>query len=294
MTYITIIILGGLTLAIIIMIAIYNKKNKNKLTDEEQKIKNAISITNQHLTYKNEITKQTVISNFGAILITLGMLFIIFLPIFQIKYEVLDVTIAEKNFSLINTFFSLINKHNKKTGQYTDVDIEDGMFTIVCYCLSLFIVLCIGGIVLSIFFNTNKKAEKVYIAIKTDRKGFIDKYAFVQVLVCILLIFFTIFKFANAEYKVSDKTEYTIKTIDNFLYYYTNNGELAFKVYQNDFKFCNGVSGYIAIPIICFVVGLIMYIVGQYLKHKLIADISNEKLDEPQAVETINENDNIE
>ena len=109
MTYITIIIFGGLTLAIIFMLAIYYKKNKDKLTDEEQKIKNAISVTNQHLTYKNEITKQTVISNFGAILITLGMLFIIFLPIFQIKYEVLDVTIAEKNFSLINTIKKHVN-----------------------------------------------------------------------------------------------------------------------------------------------------------------------------------------
>lgn len=271
-----------------------NKPKNEKIEEEAKQLDKTITETKQHLKYKNKIYIHLIIHTVSVVLILLYLLLMICLPIFQIKVDILGEKIVIKDFSFIDTANTLKKEYNASSNSFTDLDSKS--FNISTKLgIAAIIILMIVEIFLSLVLYREKDVKDFYIEAKQNKKIGIFKIIDIILDIVMLLIPIIIYILGkNAEYKFKSDIPLTATPLDNYIYYYKNSGELAFRVYQNDFKFCNGVSGYIAIPIICFVVGLIMYIVGQYLKHKLIAEISNEKLDELQTVNTGNDNDNIE
>lgn len=277
-----------------------HKKNANreqKIEEETQKIKNALTDNNQYLKYKKKITIQTLINSISFILVCLYFIFLIFLPIFQTKIEVLDETLYKKNFSFIDNYEDVKNAYNKSANNYTDVSNITNIISVVVYSIltAWSIIMILKEIISAIIRDNEQNAEKIFCKIKADKKDYLDITTTICVFLApIILPLLDALLAMNAEVQIESDSHYTITQIGNYLYYYYDNGELMCKVFLNNFKFCNGVSGYIAIPIILFICSSIFEIINIVMKRKLVAEIQNEKLNEPQTVETTNENDNIE
>ena len=285
------------TVAIIIIVIIFvssiiigfvlswkrNIKKNQKIAEEiEQKgeeIKlGAMLEANQHLKYKKKITLQILITGLGYILLSASIILLIVLPVFQIKYKLLDLTVGTKNFSLIDTYADIKNAKNE--GFYTDIKFNYIATPIILIVAAAILIL------LQLFdiipFDRKNDIVNTFVDSKINKKKYLDRASLIWFIVLSGAFIFEIINLITAEFKYTSNIKYTSQSIDNIIYYYNPDGSLAFKVFQNDFKFCNGVSGYIAIPIILFTVGFVLYFMGQHLKRSLINEISKETADKSQ------------
>lgn len=265
---------------------IYNKQAEKIIPD--------IEIKKLHLKYKNKFLKQIIINIFSSLLISLGIIFLLYLPIFKIEYELFDIKIGETNFSFYDNYIAVKNALNNAAHIYTDID-KSTLLTIIIFATisAILISLDISDIISIKKYNSDN-ALSDFLDAKIDKKNFLDGSNLFFIVLAFGAIIFGILKCRSSKYDLPENATFNIEQIDNYLYYYSTSGGSSFKVFQNNFKFCNGVSALIILPIICSVVGIILFIISRYLKNKLVAEIQNEKLDEPQTVETTNENDNIE
>jgi len=285
----------------IIIFSMFARHKKNtikeqKIEEETQKIKNALTDKNQYLKYKKKITIQTLIDSLSLIFICLYFIFLIFLPIFQIKIEILDETIYIKNFSFFNNYEDVKNAYDKSANHYTDISNTSNIISIVSYSIIIVwsIIMILKETISAIIRDNEQNAEKIFCKIKANKKDYFDIITTICVILApIILPLLEALLAMNAKAQIESNSHYTVTQIENYLYYYFDDGTLMCKVFLNNFKFCNGVSWYIAIPIILFVCTSILEVINIVMKHKLIEEISNENLDEPQTAETAtNENNN--
>lgn len=270
------------------------KKEGEAYNKQAEKILPNLENTNIHLKYKNKFLKQIIINIFSSILLSLGIIFLLYLPIFKIEYELLGIKIGETNFSFYDNYIAVKNALNNAAHIYTDID-KSTLLTIIIFATLVAIIMTVDITDIALIKKYNSdNALSDFLDAKIDKKEFLNRSEVVCVLIAFGAIIFGILKCRSSKYDLPENATFNIEQIDNYLYYYSTSGGSSFKVFQNNFKFCNGVSTLIILPIICSVVGIILFIISRYLKNKLVAEIQNEKLDEPQTVETTNENDNIE
>jgi len=188
------------------------------------------------------------------------------------------------------------NAYDKSANHYTDISNTSNIISIVSYSIIIVwsIIMILKETISAIIRDNEQNAEKIFCKIKANKKDYFDIITTICVILApIILPLLEALLAMNAKAQIESNSHYTVTQIENYLYYYFDDGTLMCKVFLNNFKFCNGVSWYIAIPIILFVCTSILEVINIVMKHKLIEEISNENLDEPQTAETAtNENNN--
>ncbi len=271
------------------MYIISKKKNKNKKDDVDlDYITAKISESKQYLKYKNKVSTQSLIIMSATALASLTLALVIFLPIFQIKLELFGETIATKNFSFFDNYQDVKNNYNQSSNQFTDITSNNLLATLL-----IIAGMAILSLIYAYFFNfrpsdLDERTKKMFIYAKTNNYKYLNSETICgMVLISIVIFICTIINSKNAEFNFDGgDMPYTVTQIDNYLYYNFDNSALSFKVFLNNFKFCNGVSGYIAVPIISLICSIALYGFWQYSKWQLKKDINAEKIDVSENAET--------
>lgn len=103
-------------------------------------------------------------------------------------------------------------------------------------------------------------------------------------LLFVIIQMVTVFMFRDFKYNFSSNIPFTTSNIGNYIEYTSTSGDFLTRVYLNNFKFCNAVSPQIAIPIIVFALGVILFIIATIMKVK----IKNRILNEESPIQTTN------
>lgn len=246
---------------------------KNKKTEEE--ITKTLERTGQHLKYKKRISVRALIIALAGTFYLLTIIFLYFLPVFQIKTSLEGITLFKQNFSIYENYRDLSSNYNASAHKYTDMD------PTIFLILSLFCAFIVIGAIIdwcSACQNAEKRAIKTFRRIKTynripGRSAALQDF-YVSIIILILLIVFCKF----AEYKVTG--DITAEDTGRYLYYYFSDGRLALSVYKNNFHFCNALSEYFAIPVISFICATVLSVIGYSQKKKITRDVLAEKLPE--------------
>ena len=218
----------------------------------------ALQKTKQYLKYKKDI-KLIYFVNVGICLLRgLTLIGLLFLPIFQIKAEVLGITLTKKNFSLFDNYPIIKENFIPKLGFWTMIAaLAIAVFGFVI-CVSFdFGKVCYNGdtSALNIFKNVwfyNRMENKT-----TEHRWGGQKYdvpQYWEIVVGVLLLIIEI---------------YAMRQLDE----------------PNNFTLCNGVSGYLALPIISFFATIGLVVLSYRLQKNLKTKIKNEVVDLPKPEE---------
>ena len=281
------IILGVLIVAIILMFAMSRrslKKNKDKfqkIKDNKIQLENTLNQTKQHLKYKNRVAVISCLSVASATLFMLIIAFILFLPIFQIKYELLGINLYTNNFSFLDNCLDLINEDNSALNFYTDVG-SNFYINIFFFLLpAIWRLVSCRSDDFKKTFDTEVRTVRTFTEIKVDTKKSKDwlfELFFIYIfLILILSMLIIMCKYRKPEFGFLSDTTYTTEIIGRYIYY-SENGKLVARVYQNNFKYFNGFSAYFAIPVVCFAVDVLLNIIKYVLNNKLKKEILKEEI----------------
>lgn len=268
------VIIGVLVVALVAFMIIANKSGKaKKLQEDKTALLARLQETKQHEKYKKIMTIQTCMKIACYIIFILSIIFFIFLPVFKIKYseKVGDETITlERNFSLYGCFADI---WNEPTGDWHKVDADKTML------LVLFVIFTAALMVMTLCLVVKKvralsDAGRMEYYANLKFKLWETESPLLQFVVMIIPSIYTIIACKNAKYDFSSDLSYTIINTGKYLLYEGEN--FIFSVYQNDFKLCNGVSGYLAVPIIFFVLGASLVALNLYINYKLRQKILSE------------------
>ena len=226
------------------------------------------------------MSAQAFISLAVAFLFSLTLILFIFLPVFQIKFELERETVAAKNFSLWENYKNVKNHYNKNINHFTDIS-STALLIYLIIMAGTAILTCVGSFLREFRpADAEERAKKIFIEAKTDSYKYLEReriYGILFLGVCALIV--TAIQSKNAEYKITSSIPFTVTEIDNYLYYSFEDSSLTCKVFLNFFKFCNGVSEYLAIPIITFSFACILYGFWIYSKKQLKKEIQAEKIE---------------
>lgn len=288
-------ILGIVVIGIVVLTRSYVSTKKERQEEEKNKELNialaeALNKSKQHLQYKKPMKLLLLIRLAKSLFFALTLVLLFFSPIFLSKTELLGVTVEEHSFSAYESFMILKSVWKQKEQNiFADANYDLLLITLIFISAYLVIVgLSIIGRLIAIF-NGDEYAFDTFKEMRTCKSqnfgGDLSDFAFGCIIECAIigLQIFTVFNCKNAEFKLESDFPIIIKDLGNqYLGYYNVDGDLLFKVFQNDFVFCNGVSGYIAFPIIFFVIAVVLCALNIYLKKKLIREIKNEIIELPE------------
>ena len=281
-TVIPLIILVILAIVIVVMFILNKKKaKKDEIKNQSKliKISNTLAYTKQHLKYKSTVTIQSALTVTANVLLIICAVLMIFLPIFKIKLELLDIDLYERNFSFFDNFMTILKEETSSTDARVDAQIIDQV--IIFFFFVLFAVMFVVDSLKEFKpFNEERRAENVFKEVRLNKRVPVAYYGFYERIfifaVFVALFGGIIYKNIHAEWQYISDTVPITQQVDRYLYYYEPDGRFLFKVFQNDFKFFNEISGIIAIPIIIFVIALVLYVVCMCLRMKLKKDILKE------------------
>lgn len=237
-----IVIFAFLILMLVVMV-VSGKKNKKEVAKREAKntLTNTLRQTKQHLKYKKSVTIITLISFIYYILLSLSLILFVLLPIYQIKIELLGVTIYTKSFSFCEAL-----------KEFKD---ENGISLGVFITWTLIFVYTVG-ILLGIFYdvlkrtiNSGERTTRTFADEKVDHRNHLIIEPATPILFIAIYIIAIVYA-KNAE--------------DN--------------IDPTYFGLCNGVSGLIALPIICFVISFVLSITNAILQNNLQKEILKEEI----------------
>lgn len=267
-----------------VLMIISNKKNKNKINKaKEDKTKLAYTLrqTKQHLKYKKAVTIQTLIAVADYIFVVFGITLFIFLPIFELKIELLDKEIYTQSFSYYDAFAVLKDEYNESLKHYTDISKDFLSMALILPCLGAIIELVVFyPFALKSTMSSDERTFKLFTEVKinsTNNNPRVFNTSIVSIVMFILVYGMAIGNAHNVEYKFISDIPYTIETVGRYSYYYID-GNIIFRVYQNNFVFWNGVSGLIAIPILCFVGSIALLVINYILTYTLKKEILKEEI----------------
>lgn len=245
--FLTILLVAIIALLIIVIpLIIKLKKNADKVKPEKDKLTTALTKTKQHLKYKKEVSKITLISLLSYGMLCLSVIFFAFLPVYQIKTELLGETIEIQNFSIFDGFKKLASSKNGGVFML--------LFLIICVGLPLFsAVTRLYSIGLKNTTNSDERTLRTFV----DEKVIHIKY------------------YPNLGSQVFNYiTDIALPTVGPFaLFKFVDDNGI-----NSYFTMCNGVSGLIALPIITFAISLILLVVECIFKDKLQKEILKEEV----------------
>ena len=282
---ILIVVIIAFLLFIVIFTTIAIKKNKNNLNkakEDKAKLAYTLSQTKQHLKYKKAVNIQTLLAVAVYILTVLGITLFIFLPIFELKIELLDEEIYTQSFSYYDAFAVLKDEYNESLNHFTDIG-EDilSMALFFPYLGAIIDLVFVFFFDLKSTMSSDERTVKLFTEVKISGANANNPRIFnkslASLVVFMVAYFIMIMTAHSARFKLTSDLPYTIETIGRYSYY-SIDGNVLFRVYQNNFVFWNGVSGLIALPIICFVVAIALFITKAVLAGKLMEQIKNEEV----------------
>lgn len=287
-------ILGALLVAYIAGMIYSRIKNKENLKREQgytMQLTSALSQSDFYLKYKNKVTLQAFIFWAAGILLSLSLILIVYLPVFQVKTELLGITTVSKSFSFFDNGIAVQSSYNESFKCFTDIEP-----LVLIFVIAILTALAVFIPVSSFFYNVKTfdsklRTEKFIIKTKTNRLTYPDLETYPWgYLACIAILIACSVVCKNAEYNfTSEIPYYTVKDINNCICYYTNDGVLILKVFQNYFKEFNAISPLIALPIIIFIASVGLYAVGVFIKNKTKNEILNEEIAATAPNENISE-----
>ena len=240
------------------------KKNKQKLEANKENdlaLTEALNQSGQHLKYKPDV-KVIVWVNLAIIfLCVLITLFMIFLPIYQVKIELFDETLATKDFSLYENYKAL-----KMEGDYTESTVIGFLILFPALMPLLMILMMMIAII---------RRRKVYFDM-----GHASLNAFKSI-----QLYNSVSIHDNSSLPYSDWSVGAVILSIAVVFQIAASYAMKNATVLNDMSLCNAVSGYIAIPIICFLVAVALVVVHFYLLKDLKAKIKGEAVELPKTEE---------
>ncbi len=265
-------VLIAVMLTVLIAVMIYMRKSK-KFKNLQQGFKDTVKKleeTQQHEKYARIMNIRTYIIVASYILFVLSAIFLIVLPICKMQSP---DDIKSENFSLYDTLTALKNEETTST-HFTDAN--KTIFYFITLIFTVVMILLIASRIYLHLKKMNLKGRAEHYA-SLKMKFFNPAIDPLLLYFCLLIApIFSMIELKKAEHKVISDMPYTVTEIGRYLIYDVYDSDITLRVYQNNFKFYTGVSGYISVPIIFFVLGVALIALSIFLDHKLKLNISEE------------------
>lgn len=288
-SYIFIGVFAVVLIAVLIVMR-FSKKYKEKANQIKQSAKelsDTLGITEQHLKYKKRIKMLDYLVLVYYVLIALCLTFFIFLPIFQIKCELEGIELFTKKFSVLENFISLKNAVDKNARNFADANYTAQIIPFIIF--AGFLLCAVIDVRNKLKPDTDGNSTKTFF-INSKLKVMSGKSIYwtnvtILFILCVICQIYLIMFYKKATFNFSSDSPYTITDMGRYLIYSDADGFIL-RVFQNDFKLCNGVSSVIALPLICFILAIVVLTVYLVLKKKLINEIREEEIATPEKEQT--------
>lgn len=269
-------------LFIILIVVLLKKQKKQDNGETERTVKKLTSVlenSRQHSKFQKLITLRAIFSAAFTISLFSCLLSFMLLPVFQIKLELFGVVLSTKNFSALSNLIDLYNETNEELCYFTDANKWEQIATFMVTGGTLILV-CVHTYLQFYPFNSEKRTLGYVVCEKANldnRAQTFEYNVLILIAISIGLQIYTIINYKNAEYNFTSELPYSIAESGRYLIYSNQDGFIL-KVFQNDFKYCNGVSGYLAITIILLALAIAAFAASLVLKNKLKKQIAKEEI----------------